>query len=57
MQESRIVVGIVWGFYWCPCYLFLVLTLFSAGTLYFFKRGRSLPVQAAGGRPGSAKSM
>jgi len=31
--------GIVLGFYWFPYYLFLVLTLFSAGTLYFFKRG------------------
>jgi hypothetical protein len=26
------------GFYWLPYYLFLVLTLFSAGTLYCFKR-------------------
>jgi uncharacterized membrane protein len=26
------------GIYWFPCYLFLVLTLFSAGTLYCFKR-------------------
>ena len=26
------------GFSWFPYYLFLVLTLFSAGTLYFFKR-------------------
>ncbi len=25
--------------YWFPYYLFLVLTLFSAGTLFFFKRG------------------
>ncbi len=27
------------GFAWFPYYLFLVLTLFSAGTLYFFKGG------------------
>jgi hypothetical protein len=26
------------SFYWFPYYLFLVLTLFSAGTLYYFKR-------------------
>jgi hypothetical protein len=26
------------GFYWLPYYLFLVLTLFSTGTLYSFKR-------------------
>lgn len=26
------------GVYWFPCYLFMILTLFSTGTLYFFRR-------------------